>query len=91
MVSSHLSAGWRVLFSRPPLPFMPPSFSVTTPYVGRSIPDEMEYRYAEHPEGSVANIEKFLPERKKGGSEREGEKRRVDSQRWKGGGGKGTL
>lgn len=25
----------------------------------------MEYRYAEHPEGSVANIEKFLPERKK--------------------------
>lgn len=32
----------------------------------------MEYRYAEHPEGSVANIEKFLPERKKSGSERKG-------------------
>lgn len=32
----------------------------------------MEYRYAEHPEGSVANIEKFLPERKKKKGERKG-------------------
>lgn len=63
LVTSFSRMAWRVLFPRPP--FSPPSFSVTTPYVGRSIPDEMEYRYAEHPEGSVANIEKFLPERKK--------------------------
>lgn len=65
LVTSFNRMAWRVLFPRPHPPFSPPSFSVTTPYVGRSIPDEMEYRYAEHPEGSVANIEKFLPERKK--------------------------
>lgn len=65
LVTSFSRMAWRVLFPQPHPPFSPPSFSVTTPYVGRSIPDEMEYRYAEHPEGSVANIEKFLPERKK--------------------------
>jgi len=39
----------------------------------------MEYRYAEHPEGSVANIEKFLPERKKkaGASEKERKEERI--------------
>lgn len=42
----------------------------------------MEYRYAGHPEGSVVNIEKFLPERKKGG--RASEKKR--ETQWEGGG-----
>lgn len=71
-------------FLSPPLALLlllPPAVSVTTPYVGRSIPDEMEYRYAEHPEGSVANIEKFLPERKKKGSERENERAREERGR----------
>lgn len=81
MVSSHLSAGWRgeSFFHEPHPALSPPSFPVTTPYVGRSIPDEMEYRYAEHPEGSVANIEKFLPERKKkvGASEKERKGERI--------------
>lgn len=82
LVTSFSRMAWRVLFPRPHPPSSSLSFSVTTPYVGRSIPDEMEYRYAEHPEGSVANIEKFLPERKKRrGSEREGEKGREDSQK----------
>lgn len=79
LVTSFSRMVWRVLFPRS---HPPSSFSVTTPYVGRSIPDEMEYRYAEHPGGSVANIEKFLPERKKnGGSEREGEKERARIRR----------
>lgn len=60
------------LFFHPPLVVSPRP--VTRPYVGRSIPDEMEYRYAGHPEGSVVNIEKFLPERKKDG--RASEKKR---------------
>lgn len=89
LVTSFSRMAWRVLFPRRPRPLLLPlpplpssTFSVTTPYVGRSIPDEMEYRYAEHPEGSVANIEKFLPERKKkAGCGREGEKGREDSRK----------